>query len=159
MIFFIESFINSVGFDAYLDGKGESESDKNKLKGIENEKNGRITYSTLKQRIKNISLILNGKSIDVGEEPFKTYLESSVELRNQYVHSSVTKGKILYGIEDWKRKCDEMIAHFCTDLLMKFWKACYPSKSFPVVIFNDLNGNSFKGHQGKYLAVPTKKGR
>jgi|GEM_PF-5565896 len=53
LVFFIESFINSVGLDALLDGSAKTETDENKLKGIEKIKNGWKTYSTLKQRIKN----------------------------------------------------------------------------------------------------------
>ena len=83
----------------------------------------------------------------------KSYLEHNVELRNQYVHSLPEKGKILLGIEDWKKKCDDMINTECFDFLNAFWKSCYPSKVFPKVIFTIFWGNSFKGHQGRYLAT------
>ncbi len=51
LIFFIESFINSVGFDAFLSGVGKNEDEELKLKGIQkiNPKNNYPTYSDLKQ--------------------------------------------------------------------------------------------------------------
>src|SRR6266542_5454069 len=133
IVFFIESFINSVGFDALLNRFAKCEDDENKLKGIEKIKNGWRTYSTLKQRIKNFSLIINGSPIDTSKEPIKSYLEVSVELRNQYVHSSTDKTKNRYTPEDWKYKCDEMINHKCFEVLEAFWKGCYPKKVFPKI--------------------------
>jgi hypothetical protein len=155
LIFFIESFINSVGFDAFLSGVGRDSDDELKLKGIQriNPRNNHPTYSSIKQRIKNFAKIIGGNSVDIEMEPYKSYFEDSVELRNQYVHSSPIKGKILYGINDWKNKCDEMIDNKCHELLKDFWHKCYPNKSFPKVIFNVFHGNSFKGHQGKYMII------
>jgi len=70
LVFFIESFINSVGFDALLGGSAKSETEENKLKGIEKiKKNGWKSYSTLKQRITNFSQIIDGKPIDTNKDP------------------------------------------------------------------------------------------
>lgn len=151
LVFFVESFINSVGLDALLAGSAKSETEENKLKGIEKIKNGWKTYSTLKQRIKNFSQIINGTPIDTDKDPIKSYLEVSVELRNQYVHSSADKTKNRYTPDDWKLKCDEMIDHKCFEMLEGFWKGCYPAKVFPKVIFNEFYGSSFKGHQGRFV--------
>ena len=151
IIFFIESFINSVGIDAFLNGIAKTEDEENKLKGIESIKKGWINYSKLKQRITNISGIINGIPIDTTKEPIKSYLDISVELRNQYVHSSTNKPKNRYTLEEWKIKCDEMINNKCFGVLNEFWKGCYPTKPFPKVIFNEFNGNCFKGHQGKFV--------
>lgn len=153
LIFFVESFINSVGFDAYLAGSAKTANEELQLKGIQKiiPKNGYKKYSNLRDRIINISRIINGKAIDPDLEPYKSYLDNCVELRNQYVHSSPEKGKILLGMEDWKNKCDNMINNECFDFLNAFWKNCYPNKIFPKVIFNTFCGNSFKGHQGKFM--------
>jgi hypothetical protein len=155
ILFFVESFINSVGFDAYLAGQAKNADEEFNLKGIQsvNPKNKYKKYSNLRQKIENISRILNGTAIDTDLEPYKSYLDNSVELRNQYVHSSPDKGKILLGIEDWKNKCDNMINKECFDFLNAFWTNCYPTKTFPKVIFNVFWGNSFKGHQGKLMAT------
>lgn len=155
IIFFVESFINSVGYDAYLAGQAKTIDDEIQLKGIQsiNPKNGFKRYSNLRQRIENISRIINATAIDVETDPYKSYLENSVELRNQYVHSSPEKGKILLGVEDWKNKCDKMINNECMGFLNSFWKDCYPTKTFPKVIFNIFCGNSFKGHQGKFMVT------
>lgn len=153
MIFFIESFINSVGFNAYLEGKANNDVDEYQLKGIEKISNkGFKSYSNLSQKIRNISRILNSTSLNVEDEPFKSYLKSNVELRNQYVHSSPEKGKILLSMDDWKDKCDRMIKDECMTLLLAFWKGCYPDRHFPKVIFNCFFGNSFKGHQGRFVS-------
>src|SRR5690606_29723779 len=155
LVFFVESFINSVGFHAYLDNAGKSPIEKNQLKGIQSiDKNGFNRYSNLRQRIENISKILGGESIDTKQEPFRSYLESSVELRNQYVHSSPDKGKIYFSLNDWKTKCDEMIDKVCLEVMETFWNSCYPQKQFPIIIFNEFCGNSFKGRAGKFYAHP-----
>lgn len=155
IIFFIESFINSVGYDAFLGGKAQNKEEENHLKGIQsiNTRNGFKKYSTFKQTIENISKILSGTSINTNLEPYKSYLNHSVELRNRYVHSSPDKGKIVLGLQDWKNKCDNMIDNDCFDFLNSFWISCYPTKSFPKVIFNVFWGNSFKGHQGKFMVM------
>jgi hypothetical protein len=152
MIFFIESFINSVGYNAYLDGVGKTEKDEFNLRGIQSMKaNKKPIFSDLTQRIKNFAKIIGNNSIDAGTEPYQSYLNQSVELRNQYIHSSPEKGKIQFSVEDWKKKCDEMISTKCFDFLNAFWKSCYPNLTFPKVIFNEFHGSSFKGHQGKFV--------
>lgn len=152
IIFFVESFINSVGFDAYLAGFGINEDEKNKLKGIQSiSSNNFKIYSNMRQKIKNISKILNNDSVDTNSEPYISYLQESVELRNQYVHSSPDKERLSFGVDDWKNKCDRMINNECLDFLNAFWEACYPDKTFPKIIFNVFAGNSFKGHQGKFV--------
>lgn len=153
LIFFVESFINSIGLDAFLNGIAKSEEEENKLKGIEKIRNGWKTYSTLKQRIKNFSQIINGVPIDVDRDPIKQYLTICVELRNQYVHSSLEKKKNYFTPNDWKLKCDEMIDHQCYEVLKEVWNGCYPSKGFPKIIFNEFYGSSFKGHQGRFVVV------
>ena len=153
ILFFMESFINSVGFDAYLGGFAKSIDEENQLKGIQSfSKSGFRRYSNLRQRLENIPRIINNIEIDTSQEPLKSYLEREVELRNKYVHSSPEKGRIKLGLEDWKSKSDKMIQSDCYDVLHTFWKDCYPEKSFPKVIFNAFWGNSFKGHQGKFVA-------
>lgn len=155
LVFFVESFINSVGNHAYLSGIAKDEKEENQLRGIEGvSKRGFTNYSNLSQRISNISRIVGGKSLDCSLEPFKTYLKTSVELRNQYVHSSIDKPKIQYTLEDWKKKCDDMIDQDCMEVIQAFWSACYPSIHFPIVIANSFHGNSFKGRPGKFYAEP-----
>jgi hypothetical protein len=152
IIFFIESFINSVGYDAYLNGIGKTNEEELHLKGIEKlNKKGFPIYPDLRNKIKNIVRVINNIEINTDSEPYKSYLEKSVELRNQYVHSSPNKPKILLGIDDWKEKCDFMINKECLEILTEFWKSCYPNKSFPKIIFNVFGGDSFKGHQGKFV--------
>jgi hypothetical protein len=153
IIFFIESFINSVGFDAYLAGLAKTNEEELNLKGIQtiNPKNNFKKYSNLRQKIQNIPKVINNAVIDTETEPYKSYLDQNVELRNQYVHSSPDKERVYFGVEDWKAKCDTMINKECFAFLNAFWISCYPSKTFPKNIFNVFNGNSFKGHQGMFV--------
>jgi hypothetical protein len=154
LVFFMESFINSVGFNAFLDGLAKNELEENNLKGIESiSKNGFKNFSNLKQRLKNIPKIISGSELDTMQEPFSSFLNYDVELRNKYVHSSPEKGSIQIQPEEWKMKCDNLIATDCFEILNGFWKSCYPSKTFPKVIFNTFWGNSFKGHQGKFMQL------
>ncbi|MFC4634471.1 hypothetical protein ACFO3O_11170 [Dokdonia ponticola] len=152
-IFFVESFINSVGYDAYLKGKGTDETEKNKLKGIKsvNQRNGFKTYLSMRDKIKEYSRIISGTELDINNDIFKNYINDCVELRNQYVHSSPAKGKIKISLDEWKRKCDLMIDKQCFEVLETFWDGCYPEKQFPVIIFNELNASSFKGRLGKMM--------
>ncbi|TRW27119.1 hypothetical protein FMM05_00260 [Flavobacterium zepuense] len=153
LIFFVESFLNSVGYHAYLSGAGKNVDEENQLRGIESiTRKGFKNYSNLKQRISNISRIVGGQALDCDQEPFSTYLQTSVELRNQYVHSSVDKPKIYQTLENWKEKCDKMIDTECMGLIRKFWQACYPTQPFPIIIANAFDGNSFKGRPGKFYA-------
>lgn len=155
LVFFVESFVNSVGYHAYLSGAGKDESENNQLRGIEKvSAKGFKNYSNLKQRLCNISKIVGGKAIDCEADPIKTYLKTSVELRNQYVHSSTDKPKIQMSLAGWKGKCDVMIDDSCMNIIQKFWKSCYPNTHFPIVIANSFHGNSFKGRPGKYYAEP-----
>lgn len=156
LIFFVESFINSVGYHAYLSGISKDVNDENHLRGINKvDKNGFKIYSNLKQRISNISQIIGGQAIDCTKEPFSSYLQDGVELRNQYIHSSVDKPKLKYSLENWKKKCDLMIDTDCMNTLNMFWKACYSNEHFPIIIANAFDGNSFKGRPGKYYAEPS----
>jgi hypothetical protein len=155
IILFIESFINCVGYDGYLAGLAQTREDELKLQGIQGiRKNGKSNYSTLNDKLENISRIIGGKKLDTGQEPFLSYQKDDVELRNLHVHSKLTSQRILLDHNGWKCKCDEFIDHKCFSVLDKFWKSCYPGKPFPVNIFNVFNGNSFKGHQGKFRAEP-----
>jgi len=157
-IFFVESFINSVGYDAYLKGKGADESERNKLKGIKSIKaNGFKSYLSIRGKIKEYSRILSGTELDTENEIFENYINECVELRNQYVHSSPEKGSLKISLEEWKEKCDLMIDKQCFEVLNTFWKGCYPDKQFPVVIFNELSSSSFKGRLGKMMIAKKEK--
>lgn len=151
-IFFIESFWNSVGFDAFLAGFGQNETDKNKLKGIKSiNRNGYKTFLSIRGKIKEYSRIIGGTELDTENEIFENYINECVELRNQYVHSSPERGNPKVSLEEWKSKCDKMIDKQCYEVMSTFWKGCYPDKQFPVVIFNQLSSNSFKGRLGKMM--------
>ena len=153
IILYIECFINSVGYDGYLSGASASTGDQLKLRGIQGTRsNGRYNYSSLTNKIENISRIIGGSAIDVSIEPYASYLAQDVELRNSHVHSSPDKPKKHFSIEGWKQKCDEMIETKCQLILNAFWNACYRSKPFPRVIFNAFHGNAFKGIQHKMVA-------
>ena len=154
LIFFTESFINSVGIDASLRGIAQNPDDENKLKGIGSpNKNGYTSYLTLRQRMEHTSRIISGVALDTKQDPIHSYLQVSAELRNQYVHSSANKPKNYFSLEDWKQRCDEMISHECFAVLEAFWSGCYPNLMFPKVIYNAFHGTSFKGFQGSFMVV------
>ncbi|NVK08875.1 MAG: hypothetical protein HWD89_07460 [Tenacibaculum sp.] len=152
IIFFVESFINSVGYDAYLKGKGVNESEKNKLKGIKSIKaNGFKSYLSIRGKFKEYSRIISGTELDTENPIIENYIKKCVELRNKYVHSSPEKGSLKVSLEEWKNKCDSMIDKQCFEVLNTFWKGCYPDKQFPVIIYNELSSSSFKGRLGKMM--------
>lgn len=154
LVFFVESFISSVGYHGYLLLDPSDENDQNQLRGIQNvSRKGFKNYSNLKQSIENISRILGGKPIDCNIDPIKLYLESCVELRNKYVHSSRRADIHVQTIDYWKTKCDEMIDSTVCDVIILFWRGCFPNEPLPFMILNTFTSNLFKGRPGSMYAA------
>lgn len=157
LLFFIESFINSIGYNAILEPNKFTTDQINRLQGFKiAPKNNRVIYSNISQKIEDIAFIVSGNKIDLTKYPFVDYIKQEVEIRNKYIHSSPfeEKEKLNFSRINWKQKAIDLINGFAIEaLLMKLWTHCYPKKRFPVFIFNGFYLGTFKGFQSKGLAV------
>lgn len=157
LLFFIESFINSIGYNAILEPNSFTTDQVNRLQGFRlAPKNNRILYSNISQKIEDISVIISGNKIDLTKHPFVDYIKQEVEIRNKYIHSSPfeEKEKMNYSRINWKQKAIDVINGFAIEsLLMKLWSHCYPSRKFPAFIYNGFYLGTFKGFQSRGVAV------
>jgi len=157
LLFFIESFINSIGYNAILEPNSFSTDQVNRLQGFWlARKNNRIMYSNISQKIEDISEIISGNKIDLTKYPFVDYIKQEIEIRNKYIHSSPfeEKEKLNYSRINWKQKAIDLINEFAIEsLLMKLWSHCYPPRKFPAFIYNGFYLGTFKGFQSRGVAV------
>lgn len=157
LLFFIESFINSIGYNAILEPNSFSTDQLNRLQGFRvASKNNRVIYSNISQKIEDIALIISGKKIDLTKYPFVEYIKQEVEIRNKYIHSSPfeEKEKMNYTRINWKQKSIDLINEFAIEsLLMKLWSHCYPKRNFPAYVYNGFYLGTFKGFQSRGVAV------
>lgn len=152
LLFFIEAFINSVGYNAILESNSYTPEQINRLHGFSlSKRNNRILYSNISKKMEDIAFIISGIKIDLNQSPYKDYVKSEVEIRNKYIHSSPydEKVKLNYTRINWKDKCLILIETFTLEILEAFWKHCYPKRNFPPYIFNGFCMGTFKGFQSK----------
>jgi hypothetical protein len=157
LLFFVESFINSIGYNAILEPNSFSVDEVNRLQGFKiAQKNSRVIYSNISQKIDDIAFIISGNKIDLTKYPFVDYIKQEVEIRNKYIHSSPfeEKEKLNYSRINWKQKAIDLINGFAIEALtMKLWTHCYPQRRFPAFIFNGFYLGTFKGFQSKGVAL------
>jgi hypothetical protein len=131
---FLESFVNSVGFDFCLRNKsnltdGQSEI----LRGRKGDR-----YLPLEYKLEKFPTIIRPDKMQIifvkderqAKEPFKTLFKDYKDLRDSSVHYSPLKARISHSPVDWVTKASEF-----KDLSVKaaqlFWEACYPGRGGP----------------------------
>ncbi|MBK8329356.1 MAG: hypothetical protein IPL09_07775 [Bacteroidetes bacterium] len=152
LLFFIESFINAIGYNAILEPNCFTEEQVNRLHGFFIPKrNNYKKYSDIPTKIKDISRIISGVEIDVTISPYMDYIKGVVEIRNKYIHSSPfeAKASLNYTRINWKQKCLLLIESFALELIQKIWMHCYSNKRFPPFVYNGFYLGTFKGYQSK----------
>lgn len=142
---FLESFINSIGFDYYYRNKNTVNSSDEEI--LQGSKKGR--FLSLKHKIekfqkiirpdKEIKIILtDDKQI---KEPFKSLFEEYEELRNSSVHFSPIKSRIWLKPHDWFDRAEKS-SHLVIDAALQIWKCCHNTSKGPDYLgrldFNDL---------------------
>jgi hypothetical protein len=157
LILFVESFVNAVAFDAYLNNVTSDETKKLHLLGKKGK--GEYEYLNIRHKFEKIPLIINNKlmlKIDLNSDPYKTYFSNFVELRNTYVHTSPAKGNTWLSSEEWIKKNNLFIDTICLPVIEGFWKACYPDKRFPLYLHRSYHSESdgFLNRQRKYFSKP-----
>lgn len=138
---FVESFINSIGYDFYLRNYSQLEDGEiDLLKGL---KKG--NFIKLESKIENIQKIIRNdkKAIIVVtdskqlKEPFKSLFTAIKEIRDSSVHYSPLKEKIWYKPDDWIKYINKT-AKTSIDAAIEFWSACYPDQPLPEYL-HELN--------------------
>ena len=131
---FLESFVNSVGFDFYLRNKSTLTDRHSEM--LRGRKGGR--YLQLEYKIEKFPTIIGPDKIQIifvkddgqVKEPFKTLFRDYKVLRDSSVHYSPLKLRITHSPIDWVTKAREF-----KDLSVKaaqlFWEACYPGRGGP----------------------------
>jgi hypothetical protein len=131
---FLESFVNSVGFDFYHRNKTNlTERESEILRGKKRDR-----YLQLEYKLEKFPTIIRQDRAQVifikdrnqAKEPFRTLFRDYKNLRDSSVHYSPLKEKISHSPIDWITKAREF-----KDLAMKaaqvFWGACYPDRQDP----------------------------
>jgi len=131
---FLESFINSIGFDYYYRNKGKlTDEDKEILQGS---KKGR--FLNLKYKIEKFQKIIRSDNIakivlsdDYQiNEPFKTLFKDYEELRNASVHFSPKKSRIWLKPHDWIDRAEEF-SKLVIKAALEIWRSCRETKKGP----------------------------
>jgi len=131
---FIESFVNSIGY-SYLKRNFDNLTDKDKeiLSGFKKGK-----FLQLKSKIENFQKIIRQDNqaiivvsdINQIQEPFKSFFDNYVELRNSSVHYSPMKERIWLKPHDWFKKAQEF-SKISIKVALEFWTACFPELNKP----------------------------
>jgi hypothetical protein len=136
---FLESFVNSIGYDYSQINK--LKLDPAEVKILHGEKKGH--YISLEDKIEKIPIIIrkDKKPIIITsdpkqiKEPFKSLFGQIKELRDSSVHNSPLKESIWKRPEDWLKEADDASKN-CLSAASLFWKACYPNSNGPSYLHN-----------------------
>lgn len=131
---FLESFVNSIGFDHYFRNKGKlSNEDEEILQGSEK---GR--FLNLKYKIEKFQKIIRSDNVakiilsddNQTKEPFKTLFEDYEGLRNASVHFSPKKVRIWLKPHDWENKAEEF-SKLVVQAALEIWRSCHETNKGP----------------------------
>jgi hypothetical protein len=131
---FLESFINSIGFDFYYRNKNFLDSDTTEI--LQGSKKGR--FLNLKYKIEKFQKIVRSdksSKIILSDEkqikdPFKTLFWEYEELRNASIHFSPNKTKIWLKPHDWIEKA-EVFSKLTLEAALEIWKVCHETNKGP----------------------------
>lgn len=132
---FLESFVNSIGFDHYYRNKQAlGNADAETLQG-KNKKGG---YLNLKYKIEKFQKIIRPDGVsqiilsddNQIKEPFKSLFREYEELRNSSVHFSPIKTKIWLKPHDWMNK-SEIFSNLVIEAALQIWKSCHQTTKGP----------------------------
>lgn len=131
---FLESFVNSIGFDFYLRNKSNlTERESEILKGKKKNR-----YLQLEYKLEKFPTIIRQDKAQViyikderqSKEPFRTLFRDYKNLRDSSVHYSPLKEKISHSPIDWIKKAREF-KELSIKAAQLFWQACYPNRQGP----------------------------
>ena len=131
---FLESFVNSIGFDHYFRNKEKLNSADEEI--LQGSKKGR--FLNLKYKIEKFQKIIRSDNVakiilsddNQIKEPFKTLFEDYEELRNASVHFSPKKSRIWLKPHDWVNKAEEF-SKLVIQAALEIWKSCHVTEKGP----------------------------
>jgi hypothetical protein len=131
---FLESFVNSLGFDYYYRNKGNLSNRESEI--LQGYKNGR--FLNLKYKIEKYQKIIRTDGIakivltdeNQIKEPFKSLFNNFEGLRNASVHYSPVKSKIWLKPHDWFNKA-ENFSKLVIEASLKIWQSCHQTNKGP----------------------------
>jgi len=131
---FLESFVNSIGYDYYFRNKGKLNSTDEEI--LQGTKKGR--FLNLKYKIEKFQKIIRSDNVakiilsddNQINEPFKTLFEDYEGLRNASVHFSPKKSRIWLKPHDWVNKSEEF-SKLVIQAALEIWKSCHETKKGP----------------------------
>jgi hypothetical protein len=131
---FLESFVNSIGFDHYFRNKEKLNSADEEI--LQGSKKGR--FLNLKYKIEKFQKIIRSDNVakiilsddNQIKEPFKTLFEDYEELRNASVHFSPKKSRIWLKPHDWVNKAEEF-SKLVIQAALEIWKSCHETEKGP----------------------------
>ena len=131
---FLESFINSIGFDYYYRNINRLNSSDSEI--LQGSKKGR--YLNLKYKIEKFQKIIRTDKVakiilsddNQIREPFKSLFEDYEGLRNASVHFSPVKTRIWLKPHDWLNKA-ENFSNLIIEAALQIWKSCHQTNKGP----------------------------
>jgi hypothetical protein len=156
---FVEVFVNSIGYDFYARNKRILTSDQiEKLKGFTNS-HKKKHFLSLANKMRHTSHIIRQKNdwpLDFKDkskinEPFYSFFNQTVPLRNDITHFSPIKNPFRKTIE---KSIDEanQASKCSVEVAREFWKTCYPSRNLPKYILS-LNYDLFHKNARKWVYI------
>jgi hypothetical protein len=136
---FIEAFVNSVGYDFYL--QNQSSLSSSEIEILRGKKKG--SFVSLEYKIEKFPSIIrvDKKSpiitLDSAQikEPFRSFVQRIKQIRDASVHFAPSKEEIWRKPLDWLENA-RSASNLCTEVAKKFWKACYPDRNQPKYLEN-----------------------
>jgi hypothetical protein len=136
---FIEAFVNSVGYDFYLQNLSALSSGENEI--LQGKKKGHLVsleykiekYPSIIRPDKKSPLVLSDDSQI--KEPFKSFVQQIKRIRDSSVHFAPPKEAIWRKPFDWLENA-RSASKLCTEVAKDFWKACYPDRNPPKYLEN-----------------------
>jgi hypothetical protein len=131
---FLESFVNSIGFDYYYRNKSILNSNDSEI--LQGRKKGR--FLNLKYKIEKFQKIIRTDKVakiilsddKQIREPFKSLFEDYEGLRNASVHFSPEKSRIWLKPHDWLNKA-ENFSNLVIEAALEVWKSCHQTTKGP----------------------------
>lgn len=131
---FLESFVNSIGFDHYFRNKGKLSIEDEEI--LQGSKKGR--FLNLKYKLEKFQKIIRSDNVakivlsddNQIKEPFKALFEEYEELRNSSVHFSPKKSRIWLKPHDWENKAEDF-SKLVVKAALEIWKSCHETKKGP----------------------------
>lgn len=136
---FIEAFVNSVGYNFYL--QNQSSLSSREIELLHGKKKG--NFVSIEYKIEKFPSIIRADkkspiiTLDNAQikEPFKSFVQHTKEIRDASMHFAPSKEEIWRKPLDWLENA-RSASKLCTEVAREFWRACYPDRNLPKYLEN-----------------------